>query len=301
MPDLKIGLVGLDTSHVVAFTKCLNRPDDAEHVAGGKVVCAFPGGSKDFELSIGRVEKYTHELRDEFGVTIMDKPEAVAEAVDLLFITAVDGRTHLDYVRKTIAHRRPTFVDKPFAVNSADAKEMFKLAEQHDTPMMSASSLRYAQPLEAALADESHGAIVGVDAFGPMSIEPTQGGLFWYGIHTIEMVNRVMGRGCREVRAAHTDAHEAVVAVWPDGRTACIHGLRKAHGRFGVTIHREKGFQQVDCSAGARSTYAVMLEAIFRSLLHGHSDVDPADTLEIIRLVEAANQSRSANGAAVAL
>src|SRR5436309_2916019 len=181
MSDLKIGLVGLDTSHVVAFAKCLNKPGDAEHVPGGRIVCAFPGGSKDFELSISRVEKFTAEVRDEFGVTILDKPEAVAEAVDLLFITAVDGRAHLDYVRKTIAHRRPTFIDKPFAVTSADAKEMFKLAEQHNTAMMSCSSLRYAPPLEAALADQSHGAIVGVDAFGPMSIEPTQGGLFWYG------------------------------------------------------------------------------------------------------------------------
>src|SRR3954464_1339841 len=111
MSDLKIGLVGLDTSHVAAFTKCFNKTDDAEHVPGARVTCAFPGGSRDFELSHTRVDKYTHQLRDEFGVKILDKPEAVAEAVDLLFITAVDGRTHLDYVRQTIAARRPTFID----------------------------------------------------------------------------------------------------------------------------------------------------------------------------------------------
>src|SRR5947207_802419 len=159
MSDLKIGLVGLDTSHVLAFTKCFNKPGDAEHVPGGRVVCAFPGGSKDFETSIGRVDKFTATVRDDFGVQILDKPEAVADAVDLLFITAVDGRTHLDYVRKTIAARRPTFIDKPFAVNSADAKEMFKLAEQHGVPMMSCSSLRYAQSLTEALADDALGRI----------------------------------------------------------------------------------------------------------------------------------------------
>ena len=292
MADLKIGLVGLDTSHVVAFAKCLNKPDDAEHVPGARVTSAFAGGSKDFHLSADRVEKFTQHIRDDFGAAILDKPEAVAEAVDLLFITAVDGRTHLDYVRKTISHRRPTFIDKPFAVNSADAREMFKLAEQHDTAMMSCSSLRYAEALQAALGDESLGKIVGADVFGPMAIEPTQGGLFWYGIHSVEIVNRVMGAGCREVRAVTTDTHDVVTATWPNGRVASIHGLRKAHGKFGVTIHREKGVQTVDCAAGKRSWYASLLKAILRTLPHGKSDINPSDTLEIIRFIESANESR---------
>lgn len=292
MADLKIGLVGLDTSHVVAFCKCFNKPGDAEHVPGGKVVCAFPGGSPDFEMSHSRVEKFTAQVRDEFGVKILDNPAAVAEEVDLLFITAVDGRSHLDLVRKTISARKPTFIDKPLAVTSSDAKEMFKLADQHSVPMMSCSSLRYAQTLEAALADNALGKIVGVDVFGPMNIEPTQGGLFWYGIHSVEIVNRVMGNGCKEVKATTTDNHDVVTATYGDGRVASVHGLRHAHSKFGATIHREKGFQTVDCAAGKRSWYATMLDAIMRSLPKGKADIDPATTLEVIRLIEAANESR---------
>ncbi len=301
MADLKIGLVGLDTSHVTEFCKSFNKPDDPGHVPGGRITCAFPGGSPDFQQSIGRVEKFTKQSRDEFGVTIMDSPAAVAESVDLLFITAVDGRAHLDYVRKTISARKPTFIDKPFAVSSADAKEMFKLAEQHGVAMMSCSSLRYAQALEAALADESLGAIKAVDAFGPMGLEPTQPGLFWYGIHTVEMVNRVMGSGCAEVKSTKTDTQELVTATWPDGRAAAIHGLRKAHTKFGLTIHREKGFQFVDAASGKRSWYATMLDAIMRSLPNGKSDIEPKNTIEIIRLIEAANESRGNGGQAVKL
>jgi predicted dehydrogenase len=300
MADLKIGLVGLDTSHAIAFCKCFNKPGDTEHVPGGRIICAYPGGSHDFELSHSRVEKFTAQVRDEFGATILDKPEAVAEAVDLLFITAVDGRTHLDYVRKTIPARKPTFIDKPFATSSADAKEMFKLADQHSVPMMSCSSLRYAQTLEAALADDSLGKIVGVDAFGPMNIEPSQGGLFWYGIHTVEIVNRVMGNGCREVKSTTTDNHDVVTAIYADGRVASLHGLRHAHGKFGATIHREKGFQTVDCAAGKRSWYASMLEGIMRSLPKGKADIDPTATLEVVRWIEAANESRG-NGQSVKL
>ena len=303
MKELKIGLVGLDTSHVIVFSKCFNKPGHADHVAGGKVVAGYPGGSDDFELSRSRVGKFTQQVRDEFGVNVVDSPEAVAEACDLLFITAADGRTHLDYLRKTIALRRPTFVDKPLAVSSEDAREIMRLGEQHHVPVMSASSLRYAPALTAALADDSAGMIAGADIFGPMPIEPTQGGLFWYGIHTVEMLNRVMGGGCAQVATTTTDKHDVVTATWSDGRVAALHGLREAHGRFGATIHRDKGIQFVDAYAGGakRSAYATMLDAVMRSLPHGKSDVAAADTLEVIRLIEAANESRARDGAVVKL
>jgi predicted dehydrogenase len=297
MADLKIGLVGLDTSHVVAFAKCFNKPGDAEHVPGARVVCGYPGGSPEFELSRSRVDKFTAQLRDEFGVTILDKPEAVAEAVDLVFITACDGRQHLDCVRKTIAARKPTFIDKPMAASSAEAQEMFSLAEQHHVPMMSCSSLRYAQSLIDALNDDSLGAIVGCDVFGPMNIEPPLPGLFWYGIHSIEILNRVMGRGCKEVKATTVADADVITATFADGRIASVRGLRKAHHNFGVTIHREKGFQFVDAHTGKRSWYGSMLEAILRSLPQGKSDVDPAQTMEIMRVIEACNQSRESGTA----
>ena len=302
MKELRIGLVGLDTSHVVVFSKCFNKPDHADHVEGGHVVIGYPGGSEDFELSRSRVGKFTEQLREEYGVKIADAPEAVAEACDLLFITAADGRTHLDYVRKTISARKPTFIDKPLAVRSEDAREILRLGEQHHVPIMSASSLRYAPPLLDALGEESLGEIAGVDVFGPMPIEPTQGGLFWYGIHTVEMMSRVMGVGCREVRATKAEKHDAVAATWSDGRVATLHGLRDAHGKFGAVIHRKKGIQFVDAYAGGakRSAYAAMLEAVMRSLPRGKSDVDPKATVEVIRLIEAANESRE-SGAAVKL
>src|SRR5688500_8970036 len=60
--ELKVGLIGLDTSHVIAFTELLNNPKNTNHVPGAKVVVAFKGGSADIESSRSRVEGYTKEL-----------------------------------------------------------------------------------------------------------------------------------------------------------------------------------------------------------------------------------------------
>ena len=51
MSELKIGMIGLDTSHVVAFTRILNDSNNEHFLTGGKVVIAYPGGSSDMELS----------------------------------------------------------------------------------------------------------------------------------------------------------------------------------------------------------------------------------------------------------
>jgi len=261
-------------------------------VRGGRVVAAFAGGSPDFKLSISRVPGFTKQLEREFDVQIMVSPEAVAEAVDLVFVISADARVHREHVARTIRFRRPTFVDKSFAPSTADAKEIFRLAREANVPIMSCSALRYAEHLTSAMADSSAGPVVGCDVFGPMEIQPTQPGLFWYGIHTVETMNRVMGRGCKHVRCETTENGDVVSGVWDDGRMATVRGLRKSHTRFAATIHREKDYQFIDLSGGKRSYYAGMLEAIMRTLPNGKSDVAPEDTLEIIRFIEAANESR---------
>ncbi len=292
--DVRIGLVGLDTSHVSAFTRILNDATSRDHVSGGRVVAGYPGGSPDFEPSASRVEGFTAELRDELDVDIMDTPEAVAEASELVFITAVDARAHLELFKRVVSFKRPTFIDKPIATSLVDAKEIFRLAHEVGIPLMSCSSLRYAEPLQEALASapQDIGGIVGCDVFGPMQIQPTQPGLFWYGVHIAEMIFTIMGTGCQEVKATANDDFDLIAAIWNDGRMASFRGARRGHSKFGAVLHGEKGARYVDPSAGKKSYYASMLEVILRTLPNGKSDIPPETTLEIIQFIEAANESR---------
>ena len=69
---LKIGLVGLDTSHVIVFSKCFNKPDARRSCRGrARRRRLSRAGRDDFELSRSRVEKFTEQVRDEFGVKIV--------------------------------------------------------------------------------------------------------------------------------------------------------------------------------------------------------------------------------------
>ncbi|MFA9479528.1 Gfo/Idh/MocA family protein [Phycisphaerales bacterium AB-hyl4] len=288
----RIGFIGLDTSHVEAFARLLMDETNEHHVSGGKVVIAMPGGSPDFELSHSRVPGFTEKLRDQFGVQMVDTPEAVAEACDLLFIESVDGRVHREQFERTIKFGKPTFIDKPFATTSADAQVMVDLAAEHGVPLMSCSSLRYADNFQAALADGAAGEIVGIDTAGPMAIQPTQPSYFWYGIHCFEMIVAAMGVGCRRVTANVIGDHDMVTAEWDDGRVATYRGLSKAHSKFTVALHRERDVALINASDPGRPYYASLLEAILHHLPHGRSAIPSAEMLEVVRVIEAANASR---------
>ncbi len=293
MSEKKIGLIGLDTSHVTAFTKLLNDPQEKHHIPNvGKVTCAFPGGSDDLEVSYGRVGRFTNELKENYGIEILDSPEAVAQNCDILMITAVDGRVHRELFERTVKFGRPTFIDKPFACSLEDAEAIVKLANESAVPVMSCSSLRYAENFNAMLNERPKSDILGCDAVGPMDYKPPIKGLYWYGCHTVEMLVAAMGVGCESVEVFENDNNTQITMIWKDGRIANLRGLREAHSNFGFTFHYKDAIKFVNASDVETPYYAGLLKAIFRSLPEGNSDVPVEEMIEVIRIIDATNTAR---------
>jgi predicted dehydrogenase len=289
--ELRIGMIGLDTSHCEAFVRLLNQPDHPEHIPGGRVCLAYPGGSADLEESRSRVERITEALRDNWSVGIAASPEEVAARTDAILLTSVDGRVHLQQFRKIAPYGKPVFVDKPFAIDTAAAGEMAELSQRYKFPLMSASSLRFDESLMAALAADHGSPVTGADCSGPMKMIAQNPGLFWYGIHSVETLYSVMGQGCTQVTAAPTEQYDLVVGHWKDGRIGTVRGNRSGTGRFGALIHREKSSQHIVQQTS--SAYVGLIRAVMRMFGTGETAVDLAETLEIIRFIEAANESRT--------
>lgn len=291
MRDIKIGMIGLDTSHASAFTKLLNDPTNPFYIAGAEVTVACPVGSSDFVLSYSRIEGITKEV-EQCGVQLVKTIEEVAETCDAILLESVDGRVHLEQVKKLVGYQKPIFVDKPFCLSSTEATEMLKLSERYGTPIMSSSALRFADEVRKALAIQDKGKIIGADCFGPMDMVDTQPGYFWYGIHTIEMLHAILGCGAQHVTSVSTVDSDLIVSQWEDGRIGTVRGSRRGNGEFGAIIHFEKGNHYVSVSSSSKPFYASLLEEIMLFLNNGQSSVPLHETLEIIRFIEAANESK---------
>lgn len=291
--EVRLGMIGLDTSHVTAFTEVLNNSKAKDHVPGARVVAAFKGGSADIPSSIGRVEEYTTALRDKYGVKIYDSIEQVCAEVDAVLIESVDGRPHLEQAKAVIAAKKPLYIDKPAGGSLREVLEIFRLAEAAGVPMFTASSLRFGRNTQAVRMG-SIGRVLSAETTSPAHLEPHHPDLFWYGVHGCESLFTVMGTGCETVERSQTaDGKIQVIGKWKGGRT----GTFREAETYGGIAHGEKG----DAPVGAYDGYAPLVAEIVKFFQTRQSPVPAAESIEIFAFMEAADASKRQGGKPVAL
>ena len=295
---LKLGMIGLDTSHCVAFANLLNNENDPYHVPGARVVKAFPGGTDKFQHSASRVPKFTQELKEKHGVRICGTIGETMEGMDAFLLESVDGRQHLEQFRILAAAGKPVFIDKPMACSHADALAIAELAASRSVPIFSASSCRFAAGM-AGMAPA--GAVVHTcEVYGPMNLYDDYPSYFWYGVHSVDALYSYMGRGCQSVRAIHTDAMDVLAGAWQDGRIGTVRGLRFQDAAFGGSLFTDKGVINF-ASRKEPPSYAMLLRAMLPFLQTGISPIPIAETLEVMAFLDAAHKSLNSNGAEVSL
>jgi len=289
--DLRIGIIGTDTSHATAFTKVLND------TPGIRVVAAYKGGSADIEASRSRVDMFANELRDKYKVKIVDSIEALCSQVDAVMLESNDGRVHLAQARIVIAAHKPVFIDKPLASTLEDAREIAKLAKEAGVPWFSSSSLRFDGAASLRSAD-----LDGAMTWGPGPLEEHhQLDLTWYAIHPIEMLYTIMGQGCEEVTRISTADADVIVGRWKGGRIGTVRALRP-YGDYGAVVYRKnpKG-QTSEVSTKVEGGYAPLVQEIVKFFQTGKPPVSSDETLEIFAFMDAAQRSKEAGGKPMAL
>ncbi len=293
--DLRLGLIGTDTSHVIAFTKAFNGPPGADHVDGARVVAAFKGGSPDVEASHRRVDGFADELRTEWSIEFVDDIAALCPLVDAILLESVDGRAHLEQARQALACGKPMFIDKPLASTLEDAREIARLAAEAGVPWFSSSSLRWSEIVTTLRSDD----LRGVSTWGPGPTEPHhQLDLSWYAIHPIEMLYALMGPGCLEVTRISGESGDVVVGRWADGRLGTVRVLPDTWSYGGVVFRP----QEVGQSApDAKHSYLPLLREMVGFLRTGRPPVPNEETLEIFAFMDAAQKSKEQGGTPVRL
>jgi predicted dehydrogenase len=297
--NLRIGIIGLDSSHSEQFTLRLNDPANPNHVPGARVVAAYAGGSPDLPESAARVEGFTTTLKDKFGVKIMATIPEVCAASDAILILSVDGRPHLDQAKDVIASGKPFFLDKPVAASLKDAVEIYKLADAAKVPLFSASSTRWWPGVIEVATSEAIPARAAL-AYGPAPLLPHHPDLFFYGIHSAEALFTVMGGGCLSVERSSTPDVSVVTGLWEGGRLGTLYALHTLP--MGSTSYKLIRFGQEKITEQAsQGDYTPMLREIIKFFQTKQAPVTPKQTLEIYAFMEAAQESKRQNGKSVSL
>ena len=299
--EIKIGLIGLDTSHSPKFVKIINVEKPAE-VAGMRVVAAYPWGSKDIKSSYERIPAYTESVKSN-GVEIVDSIDKLIEMSDFICLETNDGREHLWQAEKVFKAGKPVFIDKPLAHNLHDALKIYELGKKYNAKYFSCSSLRYGEVVKNARAGK-YGKIrtMCVTSPSPEEEQGTHNYYSWYGIHGFEPYVAVMGTGADRVTCLRTDKGDAISVQYPEGRIGQLNLLRDKWNYCGYVIGEDKdGKTKVAAYENGAAGYQPLLADILKFIKTGEPSFQPEESVEIFKLMEAAEMSAKRGGAPVTL
>lgn len=292
--DLRLGIIGTDTSHATAFTRVLNDASAPDHVAGARVVAAYKGGSPDLEESVKVIDKYASELQNKWGVQFVNSIGDLCPLVDGLLLESVDGRPHLTQFREAVRCAKPVFIDKPLASTLADAFAIAKLARESNIPWFSASALRFS-PIAELRSPQMSSAIV----WAPAPLEPHhQLDLSWYGIHAVEMLYTLFGTGCVEVSRMSSPDSDVITGRWKDGRLGTVH-TQRPYGKYGGVVFLKD--KTLEAKPDIPIDYVPLVKQIVAFMQTKVPPVPNHETLEIFEFMDAAQRSIQEGGKAVKL
>lgn len=173
----------------------------------------------DYKVAYVWAEKYvspvdgrnTDEWCEAYGAEKCETLEELCEKSDVLAILAPsDPECHLKYARIALTYGKPTFIDKTFADCYASAKEMFDIAKAHNTPIFTASSLRFCEELSGV------GDVINLTVTGDIA------NFNEYAVHQAEMAELLLGDKTVAVRVAVMGSQRVCMLRTEKGKLATL-------------------------------------------------------------------------------
>jgi predicted dehydrogenase len=277
---MKLAVIGLDTSHAVAFTNLIQGKEAM--VSGLRVVncLRFPSA---FQSEPDQDKRQA--ALEELGVRVTRSLEEAVRGVEGILLEINDPALHLDYFQQVADLGLPVFLDKPMADTLAHGKAIYQLAREKDVSVWSASSLRFTPEIMACAAAVEQPTFCNV--FGALGKAARGSSVVWYGIHAFEMLAKLMGRGARSVFAREDESGVVAIVQYGEGRRGVVECNRGAY-RYGGSA-RKGELTESFLSLG--SPYPSLIKALETFFLEGEIPVPLQETLEIQAMLEAAEAS----------
>lgn len=205
----RVGILGTENSHAMAFAKILNGLDEQ-----------FVGLFDDFRVvAVGGIDpEASKNVASTCGIDIIvEKPEEMLQMVDAVMITCRDGKYHAPYARPFIEAGIPAFIDKPFTSNPAEAVALAKLAKAKNVPLVGGSSVKLTDAVLKLkeLADKQENTLVGGDVTAPVSLTNEYGNFWFYASHLAECCLTIFGQNVEWVWANRTEKGVSVIVHYP--------------------------------------------------------------------------------------
>jgi predicted dehydrogenase len=221
---IRIGIIGAENSHTAALASLFN------------VEKKFPG--IEVQYVWGETDEFAKNAAKKGLIpNVVKNPLEMMGKIDALIVDHRHPKYHLEAALPFIKERIPTFIDKPFCYRVAEGKEFFKIAQELKTPVTSYGTISQTDEVfdmkEQVPYIEN---LLHIICSGPSDVESINGGIFFYGVHTLEKIMNIFGDDVQKVRVtSHRDKTIAVV-VFESGYIATIYFIKKDFHRHDIML-----------------------------------------------------------------
>jgi predicted dehydrogenase len=230
---IRIGIVGAENSHSWSIAKTLNV---TKAVAGAQVVAIW-----------GETDEYAKNAAEKGQIpTIVKKPTDMIGRIDAVIVDHRHAKLHLPAALPFLDERLPLFIDKPFCYRLAEGKAFLAKARKLRVPVTSFSSMPAQKAFGKLLqAVKKAGDVRAVSSIGPADIMSQWGGIFFYGIHQVDMLIEGFGQDIAAVSVTKKKAGEKFLATvtlfWDSGLMATMQCLTGGETGFHMAVSTDKG------------------------------------------------------------
>ena len=291
MGNLKVGIVGLDTSHTIEFTKRFQDPEcPAEEKVDGIQVITCMRFPSPFQTEEGQDAR--QKTMESWGVKVTTSFEETIAGCDAVMIEINDPSMHLEYFKKCAGLGIPVYLDKPLADSLEVGRGIYRIAQENKTRVWGASALRFAAEFVEAAGKIPQPEYA--EIYGPVGKAPAGSSIIWYGVHAFEMLERAMGCGAKSLKATTKGDITTIDVEYPEGRAGRVY-LNAADWTYKGTLKSKQGEASFVVKA---SFYSAELKEIAAFFKGAPAPVAFEDTLEVMALLDAADKAAASGNTA---
>ena len=218
----KIGIIGAENSHTIAISKAINVD---KRIKGFSVEYLW-GETEDFARAAaeaGQIPNIVRTQREMLG------------KIDALIVDHRHGKYHLKAALPFVKQGIPTFVDKPFCYRGSEGKEFLRIARKNKTPVTSFSSLIFQPSFKHFVKKmKDVGDVIAGISYGSCGLRNKYGGVFFYGIHQMEMALEAFGYDVSSVLVTRNGSNSAAQLIYPLGKIVTMCLIQKGSPGFGL-------------------------------------------------------------------
>lgn len=278
---IKIGIIGTENSHAMAFAKYFNLPEEQT----GKQ----PYDNIRVTAVMGSPESAQKVAQTAQVQTICESAEEMAQMVDAVMVVNQKGSAHYENAMPFVKKGMPIFVDKPFTSDVRQAKELYAEMQKYGCRVMGGSGLKYVPGVleagELAAKFREDGTFVSASMNFIMVMNSEHDGVFFYAPHLVEMCTAAFGYDIKAVHAIRNGEKSMIVMAEYENDTISLHFNRDGL-KYATTIYTTKDYYCIDAGFDIFKIYdTYAYEAgLFAECILGRQE--PLTGEELIRPVE---------------